>query len=209
VNLASYIDNIAEAVSSGVRLEDAIRSAAMRMKGLDPEDFQMRHRPPMDLESGAPLSRLYDIYPEDVYTQPRVYASTPEELDVAPIARRVRDRGDEIVDVFRATPRWVSDINPGEWVTPSYRYALRHADLIRRPDNPTVILAGKAPARNLLTEANSLAEFGLIGEPIRGAARSGAPRIPKTLVKQALSGNREALDRLAKLYGLDKIAGAE
>jgi hypothetical protein len=206
MSLVSYIDDLARLATKGGRVEDAIRTLAMRAKNIDPSDWQMSHQPPLDLESGAPLSRLYQMYPEDVYTRPRIYASTPEELSVASILNRVRDKDTELVDIYRAVPRWVSDIEPGQWVTPSLGYARRHADIIRRPDNPTVILAGKAPAGNLLSEGNSLAEFGLVGDAIRPARRLDAPAIADDLLRMAQTGDRGALEMLVRLYGLDAIA---
>lgn len=207
MSLTSYLDEIAEVAAAGGRLEDVLKSIALRMRGVDPTDWRMRHRPPANIEEGAQLSRMYNIYPEDVYTNPRIYASEADELAVAPIMRRVRDQDELLIDIYRATPRWISDIESGDWVTPSLGYAQRHADIIRRPDVPTVILAGKAPAGSLLSEGNSLAEFGFIGDPIRPAARLGSPRIPATLVERAKAGDITAIQRLAKLYGLEQLAG--
>jgi hypothetical protein len=205
--LAPYIDELARSVSGGGRLEDAVRAVAMRMRGADPSDFRMSHRPPsVGDDVAAPLSNLDSVYPADVYTRPRIYASSPEELAVAPLARMVRGKPDELVDMYRAVPRWVSDIDTGDWVTPSLGYARRHADIIRRPDVPTVILRGRVPAGKLLTQGDSLAEFGYAGSRIAPAQRLGAPRIPRSVVEAALAGDREALRRIANLYGLESIS---
>ena len=201
-----YIADLAEAITSSNTFDDAVRSVAMRMQGLDPSDWRMSHRPPSNLEEGAPLSDLTGIYPEDVYTNPRIYASSPEEIAIARIASSVRDNPDAMIDMYRAVPRWSSSIETGDWVTPSYQYARQHADLIRRPYNPTVILRGKSRAADLLSEGNSLAEYGYIGPTISPAARLSAPRIPRALVERATSGDEEALSQLARLYGLDAIA---
>lgn len=205
--LVNYLDELAEGVAAGGRFEDVLRAVAMRMQRLDPEDWRMRHRPPaLGDEISGSLSRLYNIYPEDVYARPRIYASEPEELMVADIAKRVRDQDEALVDVYRAVPRWVSDIETGDWVTPSLGYARRHADIVRRDDIPVAILRGQARAGDLLSEGNSLAEFGYVGSPIRPAARMMAPRVPASLVQQAMTGDRAALERVAKLYGLDLLA---
>jgi hypothetical protein len=205
MSLVKYLDELVDVARSGGRLEDALRSVAMRVKGLDPIDWKMRHQPPIGLEDGAKFSKLDDIYPADVYTRPRIYGSSPEEISVASLARMVRGQDDAMVPMYRAVPRWASDIGTGEWVTPSIGYARRHADLIRRPDNPTVILAGRAKAGDLLTEGNSLAEYGYMGNPIMTAARVGAPRIPKRLMQAAREGDPAAVEQVAKLYGLEAL----
>jgi hypothetical protein len=207
VALVNYLDELAEGVAAGGRLEDILRAVAMRGKGLDTKDWRMRHRPPeLSDEVSGSLSRLYNIYPEDVYTRPRIYASEPEELMVADIAKRVRDQDEALVDVYRAVPRWVSDIETGDWVTPSLGYARRHANIVRKDDTPIAILRGQARAGDLLSEGNSLAEFGYVGSPIRPASRLMAPRVPASLMQQAMTGDRAALEKVAKLYGLDTLA---
>lgn len=202
--LSEIVDDLRQLVSGGERFEDAVRSVAMRRLGRDP-DFQMSHRPPVDLESGASMSRITEMYPEDVYTRPRIYASTPSELYVADILRRVRDQDEAMVPIYRTVPRWVSDINPGEWVTPSPMYAREHAYNLLARDEPFAILEGQARARDLLTEGNSLAEFGYIGEPIRPAKRLAVPKVSQATREAALAGDPNAIKSIGQAYGLAQL----
>jgi hypothetical protein len=165
----------------------------------------MSHRP-SDPDFGAPFSRLGDIYPEDVYTRPQIYAHSPEEIAIARMAKDMRGQDDAMMDIYRAAPRWVSNIEEGDWVTPSLSYARIHArGNVQRPDVPTVILRGRVPARTVISPADSLSEYGYFGAPIAPAVRMGAPRIPRSVVQRASNYDEEALQEIVRLYGLDRI----
>lgn len=118
---------------------------------------------------GAPLHALEQMYPDDIYG-PMAYRyyghGENEAMDREIISKlqRYRNKPDEMVKIYRAVPtevfqkRGASAIDPGDWVTPSRKYAVEHGE---------TYLGGKykiqvkmVPAKTLFTDANSPYEFG-------------------------------------------------
>jgi hypothetical protein len=81
---------------------------------------------------GAPLHDMTKIMPADVY-EPigrRLYGLGDANIDGEVFAklRLARNRPDMEVSVYRAVPKGVKDINPGDWVTTSKHYARNHGN---------------------------------------------------------------------------------
>ncbi len=128
------------------------------------DDYRMRHRPP-GKHAGAPLHDLTanGIYPEDVYDHPEWYTTGREELEGHRIARRVRHDPDAFVTMYRAVPCEVKrTIRKGDWVTTSRAYAIRHGRHYEDPDFDMCVLSAETHARCLVTDGNSLAEYGFV-----------------------------------------------
>jgi len=89
-------------------------------------DYQMSHRPP-ESDFGAPLHDLTKIYPKDVYESPHYYAGDDFERESAYLALRYKDKPTRLVWIFRAVPKGVKIINPGDWVTINRKYAIQHS----------------------------------------------------------------------------------
>jgi len=116
-------------------------------------------------EGGDTLDDLSGIYPDDVYgpDAPRLYGSHGSEYSkpnrtMKEVLHSVRGNPDAEVEVFRAVPEGVTEINPGDWVSPSRDYAVIHGEGPMRGDYQ--IISRKVRAGDLFTEANSLYEFG-------------------------------------------------
>jgi hypothetical protein len=128
--------------------------------------YQGSHSAP-DKEYGAPLNDLSrDMYPADVYSAKglQYYGSnSPGERESLDIARKVRGNPDAMVTVYRAAPKGAqTDINAGDWITPSKAYAKYHAENVIKGQQGQdyEILSKKVPAKHVYTDANSLAEYG-------------------------------------------------
>jgi len=129
--------------------------------------YRGMHTSPQRLfsEGGDTLDDLSGIYPDDVYgpDAPRLYGSHGSEYSkpnrtMKEVLHSVRGNPDAEVEVFRAVPEGVTEINPGDWVSPSRDYAVIHGEGPMRGDYQ--IISRKVRAGDLFTEANSLYEFG-------------------------------------------------
>lgn len=74
-----------------------------------------------------------------------------------------RQSGDHPVTVFRAAPRGVKQLNPGDWVTPSRSYAAQHAKHPTDKTQDMTIYKAKVPAKHVRWAADSINEFGYSG----------------------------------------------
>jgi len=134
------------------------------------DDYKINHRPPGP-EHGAPLHDLTQVYPDDVYTHPHYYhgqrPASASDREATNAFMAARGKPDQMVKIYRAVPKHVTEINPGDWITTSPSYARVHAG------NKTEgfhVLEAVARAGDLHTDGNSLAEFGYNG-PVKIAGR--------------------------------------
>ena len=72
----------------------------------------------------------------------------------------VKDKPDAMVTVHRAVPHGVTDINPGDWVTPSKSYAKQHGMHESDPKQDLPVISKKVRAADLRTDGDSVNEFG-------------------------------------------------
>jgi len=128
--------------------------------------YQGSHSAP-DKEYGAPLNDLSrNMYPDDVYSPKglQYYGSnSPGERQSLDVARRVRNKPDAEVTIYRAVPKGIqSEITAGDWITPSKEYAKYHGDNVIKGQQGQEyeIIEKKVPAKHVWTDANSLAEYG-------------------------------------------------
>lgn len=135
------------------------------------EDYRGVHQPP-DREYGASLDDLTTMIPEDVYgaSGPRLYGLGDPEVDREAFASLNKARGNprQEVPVYRAVPTNVDNINDGDWVTTSRRYAEMHGDNALGGDYK--ILEQKARAGDLQSEGYPY-EFGFNPLDLSGEAR--------------------------------------
>jgi hypothetical protein len=165
--------------AAGTAPRGAIRS------GFSGDDYRGVHRAPGWSEDGstASLDNLTAIYPDDIYdtrVAPRYYGHMEDpaaDREMIEMFARLRGRPDVGVPVYRAVPVDAPDgLNPGDWVTPSRRYAEGHGQSALGGEYR--IIEGNVPARELYTDANSIFEFGW--SP-RQAAETPARRIARLL----------------------------
>lgn len=128
-------------------------------------DYRGHHKAPSKDEDNfhAPAHKLDHLYPEDVYSDlgHHYYGTGDRQMDreVLNILREARGNPDHEITIYRAVPSEYkdSDINSGDWVTPTFDYANNHG--LREFDSHH-ILEKRVPARHLFTNADSLHEFG-------------------------------------------------
>lgn len=124
----------------------------------DGEDYRGEHGSP-DPESGAPMHDVESMMP-DYCEHPDWYFTNDDGLDRAAAAaiRRVRGKPYAHVEVFRAVPKGVRKINPGDWVTTVRAYAKDHLDSALNGQGR--ILKAVARAGSLFTAGDSHFEWG-------------------------------------------------
>jgi hypothetical protein len=130
-------------------------------------DYRGHHKAPGKDEDNfhAPAHKLDHLYPEDVYGElgHHYYGSggnsSKMDREVLNLLREARGNPDHEITIYRAVPSEFkdSDINKGDWVTPTLDYAHNHG--LREFDSHH-ILEKRVPARHLFTNADSLHEFG-------------------------------------------------
>lgn len=130
---------------------------------LEDSEYRMAHRAP-DSSNGAPLYDLSGVYPDDIYgpkaAQYYGHYGQNHSLDVETVLKiqRMRNRPNQAVQIYRAVPRDVKDINPGDWVTINRRYAKEHGEGWLEGDFK--ILSKIVSAKDLYTDGNSIHEWG-------------------------------------------------
>ena len=130
-------------------------------------DYRGHHKAPGKDEDNfhAPAHKLDHLYPEDVYGDLGHHyygsggSSSKMDREVLNLLREARGNPDHEITIYRAVPSEFkdSDINKGDWVTPTFDYANDHG--LREFDSHH-ILEKRVPARHLFTNADSLHEFG-------------------------------------------------
>ena len=140
--------------------KQAERDAKPVMETSQTDDYRGSHEPP-NREYGAPLNDLTSMIPSDVYgpSGPRLYGLGDSEVDSEAFSalRSARGNPDAEVIVYRAVPQEVSDINSGDWVTTSRKYADMHGE--NALGGNYKILEQKAKAGDLFSEGYPY-EFG-------------------------------------------------
>lgn len=107
----------------------------------------------------APLHDLSStgIIPDDIYAKPENYShnldtETRKSLLLA-------QKGPETeIRVYRAVPKGIADINPGDWVTLSLSYAMTHNKSAL--DGKGEILTRRVKAKDVFWDGNDLLELG-------------------------------------------------
>jgi len=131
----------------------------------DPEYTWGKHKAPD--KSGAPFhdpgrNGHYPEMPRDLEGD---YSDLSEALNKANGNPRARVR------IYRTVPPGVTQINPGDWVTPSLALAQGHTNIhAMGTGRPGHILRATVDARHLRTDGNDLREWGYHGPGIANAA---------------------------------------
>lgn len=126
------------------------------------EDYRIQHRP-ADKTSGSPMHDLSGVYPDDIYgpngAEYYGHYGQNNPLDIAAIQKIRVARGDpkKAIQIYRAVPTGVKEIQPGDWVTTVKAYAQEHGAWIGPKFK---ILSRVVKAGDLYTEGNSILEWG-------------------------------------------------
>ena len=123
--------------------------------------YRGSHTAPNAEVYGATLDDLTKIMPKDVYSQQgkRLYGSGDSTIDHQWYMAALKARGnpEAEVTVYRAVPKGVKEINSGDWVTTSKKYAENHGQ--NAIEGEFEILTKKVPAKKLSSEGYPY-EFG-------------------------------------------------
>jgi hypothetical protein len=175
-------------------------------------DYRVPHRPP-DASSGAPLHDLTGnlIYPADFYDHPDWYL-TGHDSDQEALSEiwRVRGRPEARVQIYRAVPRGVKIIQPGDWVAITKSYARDHGRHGSDSTEDMPVITARVQARDLYTQGDSFQEWGYNGPgPVTGQVvfrpgRSASGR-PHRAMSDSAVRNRDA----ASLFLRDADAATE
>ena len=128
-------------------------------------DYRGAHEAP-SRNTGDPFHDVTRaIYPEDFYGPNglRHYGTGDPALDIESYRKilSARNRPNLRVQIYRSIPASVPKseqrINPGDWVTPSRRYAVEHG---MRFAGGSKVISQVVSAKQLFTDGNSLHEWG-------------------------------------------------
>lgn len=125
-------------------------------------DYVGQHTAP-SLASGASLDNPADIWGDDIYRREAVqwFGTGDPSLDRQSVSviQRARNNPDADVVIYRAVPADApDDINAGDWVTTSERYAREHGESWL--DGKYRIVRETVKAGELATDGNSIHEWG-------------------------------------------------
>lgn len=125
-------------------------------------DYAGSHTAP-ELLPGATLDNPADIWGSDIYSPQalRYFGTGDDALDKQSLAaiRAARSNPDAEVPIFRAVPLDApDDINAGDWVTTSARYARDHGESALGGEYK--IVTEMVKAKELATDGNSIHEWG-------------------------------------------------
>ena len=123
--------------------------------------YKGSHAAPNASVYGATLDDLTKIMPSDVYSQmgKQLYGIGDKLTDYQwrIAALKARNKPDAAIDVYRAVPKGIKEINHGDWVTTSPNYAKWHGENVLNGEYEIVKKSVKA--KNLSTEGYPY-EFG-------------------------------------------------
>jgi hypothetical protein len=124
-------------------------------------EYKGSHTAPNAKVYGGTLDNLGAIMPEDVYSSKgqRLYGIGDRQIDSEWFSAAYKAKGnpDRLVEVYRAVPKGVTDINQGDWVTTSKTYAKNHGE--RSLNDEYEIISKKVKANTLSSEGYPY-EFG-------------------------------------------------
>ena len=124
-------------------------------------EYRGSHTAPNAKSYGATIDNLGGIMPADVYSSKgtRLYGIGNPEIDSQwfSAAYKAKGKPDAEITVYRAVPKGVKNINSGDWVTTSKRYAQDHGESALNGEYE--IVTRKVKAKTLSSEGYPY-EFG-------------------------------------------------
>ena len=149
-----------------------------RAKILEIDDvpvYRGQHQPRGPESGGARLDDMTgggEVFPDDIYSPKGLdyYGNRKSKHDRESfnIIQEVRNQPDAEVTIYRAVPKGIDTINPGDFVTLSEDYARLHGSSGYGPagKDAGVVLSKKVKVRDLFSDGNDLNEFGYFGAKI-------------------------------------------
>ena len=138
----------------GPKTQELARRMADSYSPMGMSEYRGNHTAPNANVYGAFLHDLTQILPSDVYSASgkRLYgvgdALTDSQWRIA--ALKARNKPDAPIDIYRAVPKGVKEINHGDWVTTSHNYAKTHGESALNGEYE--IVKKTVPAKTLSTE---------------------------------------------------------
>lgn len=128
--------------------------ASIKNVGEDLLSYRGSHKAPNAKTYGATLDDLTKIMPADVYTQQgkQLYGIGDRIIDSEwrTAALKAKGKPDAEIEVYRAVPKGVKEINDGDWVSTSKKYAKDHGENTLNGEYD--IISKKVKAKTLSTE---------------------------------------------------------
>lgn len=132
------------------------------------EDYRMAHRPSEDYGNASDFERNMS----DIFDHPNWYLDMTEPYNIESLnaLRKVRNNPEGKLKIYRATPG--DEINPGDWVTPSKKYAKEHLE--RSLNGKGKILEMTVKAKDVLFAGDDINEFGYFPENEKYSRKNGS-----------------------------------
>jgi hypothetical protein len=123
------------------------------------EDYRGSHTSPN--KDGDPMHDLDNTFGDDVYGRNCVryfgHGGGADDVYSCTVIGMTKGKPDRKIKIYRAVPRGVDVINPGDWVTISPRYAKEHGSAyLDEYDVISMIVT----AKELYNDGNSIHEWG-------------------------------------------------
>lgn len=102
-----------------------------------------------------------DLVDNDFYNNMHYYYDFRNDINKlsANKIKHYKNKPEELVTIYRATPKGVKTINPGDWVTINKNYAIEHSQNHINPDLEKTIISIQVPAKTLIWDGNDINEF--------------------------------------------------
>jgi len=130
-------------------------------QGLLDTSYRGSHTAPNAKVYGATLDDLTTLIPKDVYSQQgkRLYGIGNPQIDSEWYisALKAKNKPDAEIEIFRAVPKGIKEINSGDWITTSKTYAKMHGE--NALDGEYDLISKKVKAKTLSSEGYPY-EFG-------------------------------------------------
>jgi uncharacterized ParB-like nuclease family protein len=130
-------------------------------QGLLDTSYRGSHTAPDARVYGATLDDLTTLVPKDVYTPKgkQLYGIGNPQIDSEWFTAAMKAKGnpDAEIEIFRAVPKGIKDINSGDWVTTSKTYAKWHGENVLNDEYE--LISKKVKANSLSSEGYPY-EFG-------------------------------------------------
>jgi hypothetical protein len=125
------------------------------IKKIDPSEYRGSHQPPTpDSDVKAFFHQMDMLMPKDVYTikGKSLYGIRDQTIDSDWWKAMMKAKGNPNyeVEVYRSVPKGVTEINSGDWVSPSRKYVEGHGENALNGEYD--IISKKVPAGTLTSE---------------------------------------------------------
>jgi len=153
--------------------------------------YRMSHQP-TGPGGGARLDDMTgggEVFPDDIYSSKGLQyygnASNPADKESYKIIQAMKGKPDKSVTVYRAVPPGVKDINPGDFVTLSKKYAEDHAfsGYGSRGEDAGDVISMKVRARDVYSPGDDLNEFGYFPDAPAAPTTGGIDSLSQDIVR--------------------------